>query len=154
MRLDQVDYLPDDVLVKTDRAGMLASLEIRTVYLHRGLAEFAASTDTSLHLGGRGKTPAARDAPARHGHPAQARPVPQGRLPRRRPRSGCAVPSRPPCATRCAAGSLFEEGWFDRAATERLQREHVAGSRDHSDVLWPLLSLGLWGDRIFGRDGA
>ena len=55
MRLDQVDYLPDDVLVKTDRAGMLASLEIRTVYLQRELAEFAASVDVSLHLGGRGK---------------------------------------------------------------------------------------------------
>ena len=36
MHLDQIDYLPDDVLFKTDRAGMLASLEIRTVFLNRG----------------------------------------------------------------------------------------------------------------------
>jgi asparagine synthase (glutamine-hydrolysing) len=42
MHLDQVDYLPDDVLFKTDRAGMLASLEIRTVFLNRELSEFAA----------------------------------------------------------------------------------------------------------------
>ena len=56
MHLDQVHYLPDDVLVKTDRASMLVSLEIRTVFLHAGLAELAGSLDTSLHLaGGTGK---------------------------------------------------------------------------------------------------
>ena len=55
MHLDQVDYLPDDVLFKTDRAGMLASLEIRTVFLNRELADFAASLDTSVHLAGGGK---------------------------------------------------------------------------------------------------
>ena len=46
MHLDQVHYLPDDVLVKTDRASMLVSLELRTVFLHAGLAELAGSLDT------------------------------------------------------------------------------------------------------------
>src|SRR5207248_1556396 len=44
-----------DVLMKTDRASMLCSLEIRTAFLHGGLAELAGSIDTSLHLAGGGK---------------------------------------------------------------------------------------------------
>src|SRR3989442_6309983 len=47
MHLDQIHYLPDDVLMKTDRASMLCSLEIRTAFLHGGLAELAGSVDTS-----------------------------------------------------------------------------------------------------------
>jgi asparagine synthase (glutamine-hydrolysing) len=152
MRLDQVDYLPDDVLVKTDRASMLASLEIRTVYLHRGLAEFAASTDTSLHLGGRGKTllhamlPPGMDTPRR---PSRFRKA-AFRAPTAEWLRG---PLAPALRDQVRSGMLYEQGWFDRAATERLLHEHVAGAEDHSDVLWPLLALGLWSDRIFGRDG-
>ncbi len=55
MRLDQLHWLPDDVLVKADRAGMLASLELRTPYLQRELAEFATSVAPSTHLAGGGK---------------------------------------------------------------------------------------------------
>ena len=55
MRLDQLHWLPDDVLVKADRAGMLASLEMRTPYLQRELAEFATSVAPSTHLSGGGK---------------------------------------------------------------------------------------------------
>jgi hypothetical protein len=32
--------------------------------------------------------------------------------------------------------------------------EHASGASDHSDQLWPLLSLGLWVDRFRGLDGA
>ncbi len=151
MRLDQVDYLPDDVLVKTDRAGMLASLEIRTVYLHRELAEFAASLDSSLHLGGSGKK-------VLHGM------LPQGMdTPRRRRRFRKAAflaptaewlrgPLAPTLRQQLEGGSIYAEGWFDRGQAERLVNEHAAGGCDHSDVLWPLLSLGLWADRTLGRD--
>jgi asparagine synthase (glutamine-hydrolysing) len=153
MRLDQVDYLPDDVLVKTDRASMLASLEIRTVYLHRGLAEFAASTDSSLHLGGRGKTllhamlPPGMDTPRR---PSRFRKA-AFRAPTAEWLRG---PLAPVLRDQVRGGAIFEQGWFERDAADRLLREHAAGECDHSDVLWPLLSLGLWGDRIFGRDAA
>ncbi|MCB8820192.1 asparagine synthase (glutamine-hydrolyzing) [Microvirga rosea] len=35
-------YLPDDILVKSDRAGMMNSLEIRAPFLHSGLADYVA----------------------------------------------------------------------------------------------------------------
>jgi len=153
MRLDQVDYLPDDVLVKTDRASMLASLEIRTVYLHRGLAEFAASTDSSLHLGGRGKTllhamlPPGMDTPRRLNRFRKA----AFRAPTAEWLRG---PLGPVLRDQVQNGAIFEQGWFERIPAERLLREHAAAKQDHSDVLWPLLALGLWGDRMLGRNAA
>ena len=151
MRLDQVDYLPDDVLVKTDRASMLASLEIRTVYLHRELAEFAASLDSSLHLGGRGKKvlhgmlPPGMDTPRRPGRFRKAAFL----APTAEWLRG---PLAPILRQQLEGGSIYAEGWFDHGQAERLVAEHTAGGGDHSDVLWPLLSLGLWADRTLGRD--
>ena len=39
------------------------------------------------------------------------------------------------------------------APVAHLAREHMAKTHDHSDRLWPLLSLGLWADRFYGLDG-
>ncbi len=150
MRLDQVDYLPDDVLVKTDRAGMLVSIEIRTAYLHRGLAEFAASVDPSLHLGGAGKS-------LLH---AMLPPGMAGGRSRRFRKAAFDAPAAewlrgplaPILSRQVEAGSIYADGWFDRAATSRLVREHLAGGHDHSDVLWGLLAFGLWSDRLHGVD--
>ncbi len=151
MHLDQVDYLPDDVLFKTDRAGMLASLEIRTIFLSRELSEFAASVDTSAHLGGGGKAlvramlPAGIIAPRRFGgYRKTAFRVPAADWLR--------GPLAPLVQAQLEAGVLYEEGYFDREAVAGLVHEHMSLSADHSDRLWPLLALGLWVDRFSGRD--
>jgi asparagine synthase (glutamine-hydrolysing) len=152
MHLDQVHYLPDDVLMKTDRASMLVSLEIRTVFLQSGLAELAGSLDTSMHLAGAGKALV-------HGM------MPAGLLPAshlgRYRKTAFRVPAadwlRGPLAPilqrQLEHGLLYEEGYFDRRAVGAMVREHATLARDHSDQLWPLLSLGLWVDRFYGRDG-
>jgi asparagine synthase (glutamine-hydrolysing) len=153
MRLDQVDYLPDDVLVKTDRAGMLVSLEIRSVFLHGELAELASSVDTSLHLRGRGKSLLHAMLPS-----GMETPHAPGRYRKTAFRAPAAEWLRGPLASVLRAqlerGSLYKEGWFDRAAGETLVREHISTRHDHSDRLWPLLALGLWMDRFYGLDAA
>jgi asparagine synthase (glutamine-hydrolysing) len=150
IRLDQRTWLPDDVLAKADRASMLVSLELRTPYLHRELAELAAMLPAAVHVGRRGKS--------------VLRQLLQGALP--------AVPSRskqafqvpasewlrgPLLATvhnQLRSGEVFNEGWFNRAAVAGLVGEHLSGRRDHSATLWPVLTFGLWLNRFRGSGHA
>lgn len=50
MRDDLVDYMPGDILVKTDRASMAHALELRAPFLDVPFAEFAASLPYSLKI--------------------------------------------------------------------------------------------------------
>jgi asparagine synthase (glutamine-hydrolysing) len=146
MRLDQLHWLPDDVLVKADRAGMLASLELRTPYLQRELAEFATSVAPDIHLAGGGKQllrlllkEVLPEAPRRR-KVAFLPPVAawlRGAL-------------GPVMEAQLDRGALYGEGWIQRDVAARLLREHRDGRADHSDALWPLLAAGLWLDRYRG----
>jgi asparagine synthase (glutamine-hydrolysing) len=146
MRLDQLHWLPDDVLVKADRAGMLASLELRTPYLQRELAEFAASVAPSTHLSGGGKqllrillSQLLPNAPRRR-KAAFLPPV----------SDWLRGPLDSLMADQVARGSLYSEGWVRSEVARRLQDEHRRGNADHGHVLWPLLAAGLWLDRFRG----
>jgi asparagine synthase (glutamine-hydrolysing) len=127
---------------------MLVSLEVRTPYLHRELAEFAAAVPPEAHTRRSGK--------------ALLRPLLADLLPAagRRPKTAFRVPVADwltgplsaSVATQLREGVLYEEGWFVREESERMFREHQAGRQDWSHVLWPLLALGLWLDRFRGRE--
>ena len=150
MRLDQLHWLPDDVLVKADRAGMLASLELRTPYLQRELAEFATSVAPSTHLSGGGKqllrlllSQLLPDAPRRR-KVAFLPPIAdwlRGTL-------------GPVMEDQVARGSLYAEGWMRSDVASQLLSEHRRGQADRSHILWPLLAAGLWLDRFRGVDSA
>jgi len=50
MKMDIEDYMPGDILVKTDRAAMANGLELRAPFLDKGLAEFCISLPYTLKL--------------------------------------------------------------------------------------------------------
>jgi asparagine synthase (glutamine-hydrolysing) len=147
MELDRRQWLPDDVLVKADRAGMLNSLEIRTPFLQRELSEFAASLPSDIHMsGGTGK--AILRALLAKAAPVADRPKTAFRAPASEWLRGALAPL---VDAQLEAGSIFSEEWFDRGRARRLAAEHTSGSHDWSGVLWPMLALGVWLDGFRGR---
>jgi asparagine synthase (glutamine-hydrolysing) len=52
LKFDQKYYLPDDILVKSDRMSMAHSVEVRPPYLDHRIVEFAATLPASLKIRG------------------------------------------------------------------------------------------------------
>jgi asparagine synthase (glutamine-hydrolysing) len=148
MSLDQQRYLPDDVLAKADRATMLTSLEMRSPYLSRRLAEFAASIPATVHTSHGGK------AVLR----AMAKQLSAGLVTRRAKRAFSVPvaawlqgPLRQTLQEQAEAGPMVRDGWIDRAGLQKAVSEHLGGVADRSGVLWPILVAGLWMDVEPGR---
>ncbi len=151
MLLDQRHWLPDDVLVKADRASMLVSLEIRTPYLD------TASWPSSRRRSRPSCTPAA--AARRCCAALLAELLPDRRC--ARPKTAFRVPAadwlRGPLAPVLrdqVARRLRLRGGLvrPRRRRRRSSTQHLRGDADRSAALWPLLAFGLWLDRLRGRD--
>ncbi|MFT5130930.1 MAG: asparagine synthase (glutamine-hydrolyzing) [Rhodothermales bacterium] len=145
MELDCVRYLPDDILVKVDRASMAYGLEVRSPFLDREVAELAFSLPYAWKQQGRVRKRVLVDAF-------------DGRLPKgiaTRSKMGFGVPVaawlrgpwHEPVRTGLLDGQLVSQGLFDRAALDRLLSNHVVGKADHSYAIFSLLMLGLWLDQ-------
>jgi len=148
MRLDQSMWLPDDVLAKADRSSMLVSLEVRTPYLDRRLAELAFSVSSSLHCSGGGKWLLRAVLRGILGRNIAARPKVAFRVPSsewlRGPLSGV--------LNQVQHGHLCQDGWFDSQAVASVIEQHHSGRRDWSSLLWNLMTFGIWLDS--GRPAA
>jgi asparagine synthase (glutamine-hydrolysing) len=131
--------LPDQLLVKTDRASMAVSLETRVPLLdHRFVERFVHLPAHEKVRGARGKY---RLRAALRGRVDDA--VLDGK------KRGFDTPLRPWLRgplKRALRDSLetLPGDWFERAALLRLFDEHQSGRRDHASLLWSLLVLEQW----------
>jgi asparagine synthase (glutamine-hydrolysing) len=128
--LDFVTYLPDDLLVKVDRATMLASVEARAPFLDREVLELVLPAPSALKV--RGFTTKAILKEAARGL------VPDAVIHRRK--RGLSVPVARWLNTGLAPLA-------DRLLDTPLLAEHRSGKANHARKLWPLLMLALWAER-------
>jgi asparagine synthase (glutamine-hydrolysing) len=143
---DMATYLPDDILVKVDRASMANSLEARAPLLDHKLAEFCARLPVDLKL---------RNGVGKHLLRAVAgRLLPPACAAKRK--QGFAIPLaswfrgelREMMSDVAQSRSLRERGVFDPAAVEACLRSHLAADADHGEHLWLVLTFELWARRF------
>jgi asparagine synthase (glutamine-hydrolysing) len=148
-RLQDVDlggYLIDDLLVKTDRAGMAHSLETRVPYLDEAVASFALALPTKLKVRGLAKKRLLRLAV----EPLLPRSVVHGR------KRGFSIPAAawlrgpllPFVRETLSPENVRRQGFFEPQAVSSLLDHHVAGREDLSRQLWCLLSFTLWQEHV------
>ncbi len=140
--VDTRSYLPDDLLVKVDRATMAHGLEARSPLLDHKLMEFAAALPIDQTVRG-GQTKYVLKAAMR------------GRVPDRalaREKQGFAVPIHRWLREDCR-GFLQEHllssrslgrGYFRADRVRQLIQQHVGQEADHGYRLYALLMLELW----------
>ncbi|MCP5117336.1 MAG: hypothetical protein GY953_41460, partial [bacterium] len=142
--------LPGDLLAKTDRTSMAASLEARSPLLDHRLLEFAWSIPTEQKL--RGLT-------TKHILKEALRGIVPDRILHRK-KHGFSVPvghwfrnGLKDYIRSTVVDSLAGRGpYFRPEALRRLVDEHQAGERDHGLQLWTLLTFEVW-HRVFFENG-
>lgn len=151
MLVDTMTYLPDDILVKVDRAAMSCSLETRAPLLNHRIAEFAWTLrypDDS----------AANDAKW------VLKSLLERRLPRQlfdRKKKGFSMP-----IGRWLKGELREWGGdiifgevarnfaeIDNRLVKRMWAEHQSGKRNWQSSLWDLIVFYAWLEHTAGGQG-
>src|SRR5262249_36749330 len=136
-------YLAGQNLVNTDRASMATGLELRAPFLDHTFVEFLGRIPSRLKLSGfRSLKGLLKQALGDRLPPAILR----------RGKKGFGVPFgewfRGPLAGLLreilAPERIRRGGLFDPSAVSRLVDEHIAGTRDHDNVLWSLAAFELW----------
>ena len=147
MYLDSITYLPDDILVKLDRATMAVSLEGRVPFLDHRVAEFAWRLPLSMRVRQREGKWILRQVLYRY--------VPRELV--ERPKFGFGIPLdswlRGPLREWAEAlldeGRLRREGFLNPKAIRSAWQEHLSGRGSWQYHLWDVLMFQAWLDENY-----
>jgi asparagine synthase (glutamine-hydrolysing) len=142
MALDMMTYMPDDILVKVDRAAMSTSLETRVPFLDHRLVEFAWRMPMELKLRDGQSKWALRQILYRY--------VPKELV--ERPKMGFGVPIdswlRGPLKSWAEGliddSRLRQEGFLQPEPISRAWAEHQSGRANLQHPLWAVLMFQSW----------
>ena len=148
MLADIYTYLPDDILVKVDRAAMSHSLETRAPFLDHRLYEYSVTLPTGFLVDEKGKGKKI----LRH---LLRKYVPDSLIDR--PKAGFAAPLDKWLRHELAQWAeslvygpeLAGQDFIDRDRAAQVWQLHKAGRADYSFHLWGLLQLCAW-QRMYG----
>ena len=142
MYLDMVGYLPDDILVKVDRATMANSLESRAPFLDPGVVEYAWKVPLDFKIrSGQGKW--------------LLRQILYKYIPRKlieRPKMGFAVPVdswlrgplRDWAESLLKKSKLEKDQYLDPIPIRKKWSEHISGKKNCQYHLWTILMFQAW----------
>lgn len=139
---DMQSYLPDDILVKVDRAAMASSLETRIPFLDHRIVEFALATPLHFKIrAGRSKW-LLRELLSKY--------LPSTMI--NRPKQGFTIPLdewlrgplREWAESLLSPSSLAASGLINAMNVRRTWAEHLSGRRNHQRAIWTILMLQAW----------
>ena len=140
MNCDLYEYLPNDLLVKEDRASMAVTLEARVPLIDHELAEFAAKIPSHYKI---------RNKETKY----ILKKAFEGILPHEilyRPKRGFGMPLREYmrdelrdyCHDIIFNFDLYD--YYDKTVIEELWNRHQTGRSDYSRLFWNILMFNMW----------
>ncbi|MEI8251383.1 MAG: asparagine synthase (glutamine-hydrolyzing), partial [Synechococcus sp. ELA057] len=142
MAWDALSYLPDDILVKVDRAAMAVGLETRAPFLDHRVASVAWRLPMAMKIRAGTSKWALRQLLYQHVPPALIE----------RPKAGFAMPIgqwlrgplRPWAEELLHPDRLQREGYLRPEPISQLWKQHLSGRYDHTTKLWTVLMWQAW----------
>jgi len=146
MAWDALSYLPDDILVKVDRAAMAVGLETRAPFLDHRVAQVAWRLPMAMKIRGHTSKWALRQILHKYLPPEMIE----------RPKAGFAIPVgawlRGPLRSWASElihpDRLSREGYLRPEPITLLWQQHLSGRFDHTTKLWTVLMWQAWLEQL------
>lgn len=140
-KYDFDNYLPSDLLVKSDRSSMFNSVELRSPFLDHKIVEFGLTLPENLKI-------------LRYKSKFVLREIAMELLPISlvdRPKKGFSIPRSEWLRIQLydlmndllTDSTARNRGWFDYRQVKSLIRQHKSG-KNRDDLLWPMIMIELW----------